>query len=521
MNTSFLRNAPVGWKVGLAPMLAIACLAVVAALGYWANSRLTGSLARMGSTHLPRLAKMSALSLQLVAINGQVNQSLAWEGIGVKAEVIADLDRRIAQSLESYGKSLAEVAARDDIDSEQKAALGRAASAYGKYRQSVLATLDIKSGMLANAASYMTTIDESYAAISAGLGEAVGHEAAQAEAAIDDGRALSRRNELGLGLGFAVGLAASAALAIAVSRMIVRPLQEASRVALAVADGDLRAQSSVAACTDATGQVLGALDQVTQGLSAIVDDVRRTAEEVSVATAQIGSGTADLSMRTEHAAGVLQQTAASIEQLAQAIRASADNACQADSLAREASAVAKEGGFVVGDVIASMDHVDRQARQISEIIGVIDGIAFQTNILALNAAVEAARAGAQGRGFAVVAGEVRTLAQRSAAAAKEIRVLIGSSVEQVEASVQKARAAGETMDRIVSSVGNVTSTIEGISRAAQDQAGGVAQISAVVADMDRATQQNAALVEQASAATESLNEQAKRLVGLLSRFRTA
>jgi len=203
------------------------------------------------------------------------------------------------------------------------------------------------------------------------------------------------------------------------------------------------------------------------------------------------------------------------------VRQSADNAQAANALARDASNVAREGGALVQGVVQTMDQINSQAKKIGEIIGTIDGIAFQTNILALNAAVEAARAGEQGRGFSVVASEVRLLAQRSAESAREIRTLIGSSVEQIDAGVNKVQAAGHTMTKIVGAIEKVAGTVDGIARASSEQAAGIAQVNNAVSEMERATQQNAAMVEEATAATESLRHQSQRLVGLLGRFRTS
>jgi methyl-accepting chemotaxis protein len=303
-------------------------------------------------------------------------------------------------------------------------------------------------------------------------------------------------------------------------RRITQPLGQAALLADALAQGDLTVRHADAS-RDATGVVLGSLDQVARNLALLVADVRATADQINTASHEIASGNTDLSARTEGTASALQQAAASIEQLAGTIRSNADNARTANALAHDASAVAREGGTMVDEVVRTMDAINTQAKKIADIIGTIDGIAFQTNILALNAAVEAARAGEQGRGFAVVAAEVRSLAQRSSAAAREIRTLIGSSVEQIDAGATKVQAAGQTMGRIVGAIDKVSTTVDEISRAAAEQAAGIEQVNQTVNEMDRNTQQNAAMVEQASAATESLNDQAGRLVTLLTRFRTS
>jgi methyl-accepting chemotaxis protein len=248
--------------------------------------------------------------------------------------------------------------------------------------------------------------------------------------------------------------------------------------------------------------------------------VRSAANEIETASSEIASGNADLSARTESAAASLEQTAAAIEQLSASVRNSAEQAQQVNQLAQQASQVAREGGAAVQDVVQTMGGISAQSRKIGEIVGVIDGIAFQTNILALNAAVEAARAGEQGRGFAVVAQEVRTLAGRSGAAAREIRELIARSVEQTDAGSVKVQVAGDTMGRVVDSIEKVSGMVDAITRASSEQAEGIAQVNQSVSEMDRSTQQNAAMVEEAMAATESLRGHARHMVGLLTKFRT-
>lgn len=521
MKSVRFNDWPVGVKVSLAPIFTLCCLALVAALGYLANNRLGGSLITVGEQQVPRIIEASELSMKLVAIHGQVNQSLAWEGAGMKAELIAALDERISKSLKAYRLVLTDAVGRPDLGEAQRVALAAASEAYGRYMKSAIDALDIKSGMLANAASYMTTMESSYSVVRDELAKVVVQESALTQAAVKESRQISNRNEIGLGLGFGLGLVASAAISLLITRRIVGPLTDASRIAHAVASGDLSVKPKAPPSADATGQVLRALGDVAERLSMMVCGIRKTAEEVSVATSQIGSGTTDLSARTERTAAALQQTANSIEQLAGTIRENADRATRADKMARKASEIARLGSSAFSEVIVSMDVIEDQAKRIGEITGVIDGIAFQTNILALNAAVESARAGEHGKGFSVVAGEVRILASRSADAAREIRQLISSSSEHVQAGVERARAAGVTMDRVVSSVSDVSTTMESISRAAEQQADGIGQVSQAVAEMDRSTQQNAALVEESSAATESLTVQTKRLVDMLARFQTA
>ncbi len=320
-------------------------------------------------------------------------------------------------------------------------------------------------------------------------------------------------------IGLLVGsIALGLALALTIARIVARPLSEAVRVAQAVAGGDLGSRIDVTT-RDETGQLLAALRDMNGSLVRIVSEVRSGTDNIATASGQIASGNQDLSSRTEEQASSLEQTAASMEELTSTVKQNADNARQANQLAVSASEVAVKGGAVVGQVVDTMASIDASSKKIVDIIGVIDGIAFQTNILALNAAVEAARAGEQGRGFAVVAAEVRNLAQRSAAAAKEIKGLIDDSVGKVQAGTSLVGEAGQTMQEIVGSVKRVTDIMGEITAASQEQTSGIEQINQAITQMDQVTQQNAALVEEAAAAAASLQEQAGGLVQAVSVFR--
>lgn len=303
-----------------------------------------------------------------------------------------------------------------------------------------------------------------------------------------------------------------------VSRSITRPLTEAVKIAQTVASGDLTSHVVVKS-TDETGQLLLALKDMNDSLVRIVGEVRLGTETIATASGQIAKGNLDLSSRTEHQASALEETASSMEELTSTVRQNADNARQANILAVSASEVAVRGGSVVSQVVETMGSINVSSTKIVDIIGVIDGIAFQTNILALNAAVEAARAGEQGRGFAVVASEVRILAQRSAAAAKEIKALIGDSVAKVDLGSKLVDQAGITMGEIVASIKRVTDIMAEIANASQEQTSGIDQINIAVIEMDNVTQQNAALVEQAAAATQSLQDQTDNLSQVVSIFK--
>jgi methyl-accepting chemotaxis protein len=301
---------------------------------------------------------------------------------------------------------------------------------------------------------------------------------------------------------------------------ICKPLAEAETLARAIAGGDLTSRVRTEGKDELT-RLTEALGGMQASLARIVGEVRQSTEYINTASAEIASGNQDLSERTEQAAGSLQQTASSVEQINGTVRQSAESARQASQMAVANAQVAARGGEVVRQVVTTMEDINRSSQKIGDIIGVIDGIAFQTNILALNAAVEAARAGEQGRGFAVVAGEVRNLAQRSAQAAREIKDLIGSSVERVEAGTRLVGEAGSTISEIVSNADKVSTFIQDITTAAGEQSQGMDQVNRAVGDLDQMTQQNAALVEQSAAAASSLQEQAQKLAGLVATFRLA
>ena len=303
-----------------------------------------------------------------------------------------------------------------------------------------------------------------------------------------------------------------------VARKIKEALDKAISASEQIAAGDLTVKIEIDS-QDETGQLLGSLKEMNEGLARIVGEVRTGADSIATATEQISAGNADLSQRTEEQASALEETASSMEELTSTVKQNADNAQQANQLAISASGVAVKGGDVINKVVRTMESITDSSRKISDIIGVIDGIAFQTNILALNAAVEAARAGEQGRGFAVVAAEVRSLAQRSAAAAKEIKTLIEDSVSKVQDGSRLVEEAGHTTQEIVTSIKRVTDIMAEISAASLEQSSGIEQVNTAITQMDDMTQQNAALVEQAAAAAESLEEQAQQMVLAVSRFK--
>ncbi|MGS5089630.1 methyl-accepting chemotaxis protein [Hydrogenophaga sp. A37] len=342
--------------------------------------------------------------------------------------------------------------------------------------------------------------------------------AAEAASLLAEEKAASDQTKMGFALALAVAVLVVVPTTLANMQSICQPLSEAQRLATAITEGDLT-QRIHARGKDELTRLTNALAGMQDSLSRIVGEVRSSSDSISTASAEIASGNQDLSTRTEQTAGSLQQTAGSLEQINSTVRQSADAASQASRMAVTNAEVAERGGRVVGQVVTTMEEINHSSRKIADIIGVIDGIAFQTNILALNAAVEAARAGEQGRGFAVVAAEVRSLAQRSAEAAKEIKGLIGASVDRVEAGSRLVAEAGSTIGEIVANADKVAAFISDITTAANEQSQGIGQVNTAVSKLDQMTQQNAALVEESAAAAESLKDQAVKLASVVATFR--
>ncbi|AKP90911.1 MULTISPECIES: methyl-accepting chemotaxis protein [Achromobacter] len=350
------------------------------------------------------------------------------------------------------------------------------------------------------------------------IGEFSKYIADQQEATIQQAEDNFNRAMVAVAVAVALALALMVFCRVLFGRLVVRPLVEAGQHFDKIAAGDLTSRVEVRSHNE-IGQLFAALKRMQESLTRTVATVRRGVDEITVGSREISAGNTDLSSRTEEQAASLEETAASMEELASTVKQNADNARQANQLAASASDVAERGGSAVAEVVNTMQGISASSRKISEIVSVIDGIAFQTNILALNAAVEAARAGEQGKGFAVVAGEVRSLAQRSAQAAKEIKGLIEDSVTKVGAGSQQVERAGATMQEIVASVKRVTDIMGEISAASEEQSSGIDQVNRAVSQMDEVTQQNAALVEEAAAAAGSLQEQAHRLAEAVAVFK--
>ncbi len=343
------------------------------------------------------------------------------------------------------------------------------------------------------------------------------HEEEETAAAV---RSQGKNGQLLLGGVWIAALLCGVAATVLITRSITRPLAQALGIAQTIASGDLSSKIEVRSA-DETGRLLVALRDMNGSLMNIIGEVREGADVIATASGQISGGNSELSTRTEQQAGSLEETAASMEQLTASVRNNAEHARQAFAMAQSSSGVAEQGGAVVQKVVQTMGAISDSSRRIVDIIGVIDGIAFQTNILALNAAVEAARAGEQGRGFAVVASEVRNLAQRSAGAAKEIKTLIEDSAQQVDSGARLVDQAGASMRDIVGSIERVTAIMNDIMSSSSEQSDGIEQVNRAIIEMDGVTQQNAALVEEAAAAAQSMQDQAQRLAQSVSVFKVA
>jgi methyl-accepting chemotaxis protein len=501
------------------PLAFAAALLLVAAGGLFGIYRLNQSLDVYGGEVQADTAHERAVSDMLVAFKGQVQE---WKDTLLRGKDPARLERHWGafQKQEQQVHELANRLLATLPPGEGKALVEKFAAAHAVmgegYRKGFeafkAAGFDPTAGDRAVAG-----VDREPSKLLGLAGDRIEADAAEASAAA--AVSASRATVTSL-----VGMAVVCAIGIfggfMFSRTITRPLGRAVDTTRAVAGGDLSFHID-AAGQDEIAELMQSLVHMQASLSRVVIDVRENSDSVATASAEIAAGNLDLSARTEQQASALQQTAASMEELGSTVRQTADNAQQANQLAAGASDVAASGGVTVGRVIETMKGIHESSRKIADIIGVIDGIAFQTNILALNAAVEAARAGEQGRGFAVVASEVRSLAQRSAQAAKEIKTLISTSVERVGQGTALVDQAGVTMTEIVASIRRVTDIMGEISAATAEQSSGVAQVGEAVTQMDRTTQQNSALVEESAAAAESLKIQAQRLVQAVAVFKVS
>ena len=500
-------------------------------VGFLSLMCITGAVIGLSSLYAANEALLVTYKQRLVPMGklDQVIRLIDRNQLAI-AQVMTDEPAGIAREMDAVEKRIQEINQlwdtlmtdmQDDISEEEKAlaaqfAVSRRQFVEGGLKQAVAA---LRANDVPKATQIMRgPMNELSAPVSAAASKLMRYQEETAKSDFQKNQTIYVwvRNSCIIGMLFAVIL--GAVICIWLLRAIAHPLADAVGVAKAVAAGDLTRRIEVKT-SDETGQLLQALKEMNASLVRIVSEVRGGTETIATASRQIAAGNLDLSSRTESQASSLEETASSMEELTSTVKQNADSAFQANQLAASASDVAVKGGAVVAEVVQTMGSINESAKKIVDIIGVIDSIAFQTNILALNAAVEAARAGEQGKGFAVVATEVRQLAQRSAAAAKEIKLLIDDSVEKVATGAKLVDQAGATMNEIVESVKRVTGIMGEISVASKEQTEGIQQINQAINQMDEVTQQNAALVEEAAAAASSLQDQAVNLAHVVSVFR--
>jgi methyl-accepting chemotaxis protein len=511
-----LVNLKIGTRLGLGFAAVLTLLVAVLLLGLNSMARIGDRTRDIVSDKNVKTAAANTMMNNIRNIVPAISSFVAAES---EAEMEAEL-AKIADARKKYGAAKEILVKKFENDKEKAlmAAVDAALKAGSDTNNEVVKLR--KAGQVEEATAFLKNtaapaLQKSLVEIEA----IVNYETAlavQAGADADAANTSARALMIALGL---VAVALGALVAWFITRTITRPINAAVRVAETVASGDLSSRIEVSS-TDETGRLLGALKTMNDNLLDVVSRVRSGTDTIATASNEIAAGNLDLSSRTEQQASSLEETASSMEELTSTVKQNADNARQANQLASNASEVARKGGTIVAQVVDTMGTINSSSRKIVDIIGVIDGIAFQTNILALNAAVEAARAGEQGRGFAVVASEVRNLAQRSASAAKEIKELISASVANVDTGSKLVNDAGQNMGDIVASIQRVTDIMGEITAATQEQTTGIEQINMAIAQMDEVTQQNAALVEEAAAASQSMQDQASDLASVVGFFKT-
>jgi methyl-accepting chemotaxis protein len=510
-----MKNLKIGTRLGIGFALVLALMACIAGIGVFRLQGVGHAVQEMVQRSLVK-ERLAANWLLNTSSNSVRTFALVKSN---DAEVQAYLQKHMSKTSAGISETQSKLEAMLDSPEEQaiSADIKEKRTQYVGLRNTIL---KLKADGKQDEAAQLTNdkLVPMLDVYDASIRSMLTHQAERIDKAAEAVEGLNRAGRANVIVLAVVALLLGAVLAWLLTRSITRPLNEAVRVAQTVADGDLTSHIE-SSSTDETGLLMQALKNMNTSLATVVGGVRTGTDAIATASGQIAAGNQDLSSRTEEQASSLEETAASMEELTSTVKQNADNARQANQLALSASEVAIKGGNVVGQVVDTMASINASSKKIVDIIGVIDGIAFQTNILALNAAVEAARAGEQGRGFAVVASEVRSLAQRSAAAAKEIKGLIDDSVGKVDVGSALVGEAGKTMEEIVSGVKRVADIIGEITAASQEQSTGIEQVNQAIAQMDQVTQQNAALVEEAAAAAQSMQEQAASLVEAVSVFR--
>jgi methyl-accepting chemotaxis protein len=510
-----IRNLSIGQRLAIGFGVVIALLMMVAGMSYLRINSLNQEVAKMVKERYPKTIIANRIKADVNEVSRNMLSALVMTDPG---QIKGELDNATARNRDA--SAAIDELAKSTTDAKGKEILTALIGYRDKFNplQQKLAeqiNAEDKEGALVKYSFSVRTLQTKYAAE---LDKFVAYQNDLMAKAGEEAAEASTRTQFLILVLTLVATGLSLGVAILATRSITNPLNEAVAVAQRVADGDLTSVI-VAEGNDETAKMMQALKHMNDSLIRIVAEVRTGTDAISSASSEIASGNLDLSSRTEEQAASLGQTSGSMRELTDTVQQNADNARQANQLAAQASDVAVRGGSVVSQVVDTMGSITASSKKIVDIIGVIDGIAFQTNILALNAAVEAARAGEQGRGFAVVASEVRNLAQRSAAAAKEIKALIGDSVDKVGEGSKLVEMAGVTMNEVVESVRRVTDIMGEISSASMEQSQGIAQVNDTIVQMDETTQQNAALVEEAAAAAAQMQEQAANLARVVSIFK--
>ncbi|MFG6489864.1 methyl-accepting chemotaxis protein [Roseateles sp. BYS78W] len=511
----FLSNMRIGQRLTAGFAVVILCLMAMAGLGYYAIQTLNGEITQLIGGDYRAVALANRAKSEVGDASRSMMTTLIMTG---EEQIKKELDN-VATLMASHEKTMATLKPllTDDASQEQ---LKGIEEAYAKFMPAQAAFVKMVAGGDTEGATlkYQFSVRPAQGKYMTALSKLVDARNAAMEEAGQKSNRVASKSALLLAALAGAAVVASVLTGLLITRGIVVPLRGAVAMARRVASGNLTSEIEVRS-NDETGELLQALSDMNESLKGIVGRVREGTESISSASSEIASGNLDLSVRTEAQAASLEQTLSAMKTLTDAVQQNAQNAQQANQLAQAASTVAGEGGAVVAQVVTTMGSIDASSKKIVDIISVIDGIAFQTNILALNAAVEAARAGEQGRGFAVVASEVRALAGRSADAAKEIKRLIGDSVEKVALGSELVAKAGSTMQGVVASVQRMTDIMGEITHASAEQSTGIERVTHTIHDMDKSTQQNAALVEQAAAAADSLRTQAQGLEEVVSLFK--
>jgi methyl-accepting chemotaxis protein len=515
---AFIGNLSLSKRLAGAFALMLTLMIGIALVSWYQLNVVGGFLTNASDNLLPSVKAVGEMKESISNVRRNELRALLVSSISERTSVLDQIDsgsKQFEKAAADYSKFF--------LGEEDKKRHAKALAAYRSYLDELskfrTAVAENRGGVLPDSLT-VAVLGESFARFTAtinALDELANFNSKVSIEEKNQGHAAVERTTIVLALSAAIAAILAIGMGWLLTRSIVGPINAAVHAADQIAKGDLKT-SFASTSRDEVGRLMEALQAMVASLRTVIADVKAASDQIATASSEIAQGNADLSARTESQASSLQQTAASVEQLTGTVRQNADSAKQANQLAAAASMDANRGGDVVNQVVGTMSEIQTSSQKIADIIGVIDGIAFQTNILALNAAVEAARAGEQGRGFAVVASEVRTLAQRSAQAAKEIKALISNSVEKVESGSKLVDEAGKSMGEIVQSVQRVTDIIAEISAATTEQSSGIQQVNLAVSQLDQMTQQNAALVEQSAAAAASLRDQTTRLNHSVSVF---